>query len=65
LPRATCFNEETFNLIETIMVSTPSSEAEASLEALYRIMEKNYDKLKEVLKGRAVTVYYEVFIMGI
>lgn len=28
-------------------------------------MEKNYDKLKEVLKGRAVTVYYEVFIMGI
>lgn len=38
LPRPSCFNEETFTLIESIVISTPPEEAAMSISSLYKIM---------------------------
>ena len=43
----------------------PPEEIEGSLQQIFVIIDKNYDKLRDSLKNESIKLFFEIYVMGI
>jgi hypothetical protein len=65
LPRASCFNDEAFVLIKRIILATPPEDIQGSMATVLSFVSKHYQQLRASLQKEALTLYYDIYLMGI
>lgn len=65
LPRSNLFYNETFTLIQALILLTPVKIIGESLKYVCEIISEHYFGLKPQLKQKLLNIYFEVYLMGV